>query len=88
MSKLKCPDCQTEILSDDRFCESCGKPLLSPTIDIDQTAVSITNVITGCQKCSASIDSIDVDGYCQQCGFRNQKPRIPQENDHLTYVNI
>lgn len=59
MANTKCPNCKSPILPDDRFCESCGVPLvaegLSPT--------------TTCLKCGAN--DIDAEGYCAQCGFRN-----------------
>jgi PPM family protein phosphatase len=64
MTTIECPTCQSPILSDDRFCEACGSPL-GETPPPKQAQA-------GCQKCSAPIDSIDSDGYCDRCGFRNR----------------
>jgi PPM family protein phosphatase len=63
MPSLACPTCQAPILSDDRFCESCGTPL---------GAAPPPKSTIGCQKCAAPVESIDPEGYCDRCGFRNR----------------
>jgi PPM family protein phosphatase len=63
MIGLSCPICQASILSDDRFCESCGTPL---------SATDPPKSASGCQKCAAPNASIDAEGYCNCCGFRNR----------------
>jgi PPM family protein phosphatase len=78
MPTLTCPTCQTPIQSDDRFCENCGTPLQA-SIPTAPPAIATTD----CQKCGAPAASIDADGYCGQCGFRNLAARIPQESDHV-----
>jgi PPM family protein phosphatase len=78
MSTLECPSCQTAVLTDDRFCEVCGTPL---TLAI--AANPPPTAIPGCPKCAAPASAIDADGYCDQCGFRNQAVRAPQEFDHV-----
>ncbi|WP_392534148.1 PP2C family serine/threonine-protein phosphatase [Nostoc sp. C117] len=54
--------CGASILADDKFCEECGTPL---------TASKPPTAIAKCEKCGAGIDS---EGYCCQCGFRQEPP--------------
>jgi PPM family protein phosphatase len=75
---LSCPTCQSPIHSDDRFCENCGTPLQASI----PTAPPVI-LTTACQKCGAPATSIDADGFCDQCGFRNIAPREPQEFDQV-----
>ncbi len=63
MTSQACPTCQAPILSDDHFCESCGTPL---------GAAPPPQSTSGCQKCAAPGASIDSEGYCDHCGFRNR----------------
>ncbi|HAA31443.1 MAG TPA: serine/threonine protein phosphatase, partial [Cyanobacteria bacterium UBA8553] len=38
--------------------------------------------IDGCEKCGASPEDIDAEGYCSNCGFRNQS----RENDRIEVI--
>ncbi|MEH2250007.1 MAG: zinc-ribbon domain-containing protein [Nostoc sp.] len=53
-------NCGASILVGDKFCEQCGAGITSkpPT------------VVNGCEKCGAGIDP---EGYCSQCGFRQEQ---------------
>jgi PPM family protein phosphatase len=64
MILLECHICQAPILNEDLFCEACGSPLGDPPPQ--------PQVQAGCQKCAAPVESIDPDGYCDRCGFRNR----------------
>ncbi len=55
----------------DRFCEECGTSLTS--------ASAIPKSTDGCEKCGAGLEEIDAEGYCSNCGFRNQS----RENDRI-----
>ena len=66
---MQCPKCGTTVQVGDRFCEECGTPL---TADIPKAT-------GGCEKCGASPEEIDAEGYCSNCGFRNQA----RENDRI-----
>jgi serine/threonine protein phosphatase PrpC len=59
---MNCPNCLIVILPTDRFCEECGTPLVADASPVAQTR--------GCSKCGSM--EIDTDGYCANCGFRNQ----------------
>jgi len=63
-----CPQCSVESPAADRFCEECGTRLESP-----QAAPP------DCQKCGATPDEIDPDGYCMACGHR----RVASKRDHF-----
>jgi PPM family protein phosphatase len=69
---MQCPNCNVSILPDDRFCESCGVPMI--------TASSVT----ACAKCNSS--DIDTEGYCVQCGFRNILVSDARLDDRLEFV--
>lgn len=69
---MSCPYCNAAILPADLFCEECGTALKSPPAEIENTGE------TSCQKCGATADSIDAEGYCATCGFRH-----PVAADHL-----
>lgn len=71
MTPLQCPNCQTSILPDDRFCENCGIPLFA------NTPLSAT----GCAKCGCS--DLDPEGYCSQCGFRNASNTNALSSDRI-----
>lgn len=60
---MQCISCGASILADDKFCEECGTPL---------TASKPPTAIDKCEKCGAAIDT---EGYCYQCGFR-QEPQV------------
>jgi serine/threonine protein phosphatase PrpC len=63
---MQCPECDTELPPENRFCEECGTPLPN-TAEMDAPEGSADN---GCPRCGASVESIDADGYCAECGFR------------------
>jgi PPM family protein phosphatase len=77
MTNLQCLQCGAVLQIGDNFCEECGTPQasFSPLTNL------ITNTI-GCEKCSAAITEIDADGFCNQCGFR-QENRV---NDRFEVV--
>jgi serine/threonine protein phosphatase PrpC/DNA-directed RNA polymerase subunit RPC12/RpoP len=62
ITKLQCPNCGTNVMIGDRFCEECGTPL----------AVTIPNAGDRCEKCGAGVEAIDGEGYCSNCGFRRE----------------
>ena len=64
---MQCPNCQSSILLEDRFCETCGVPL-SAELSAEISAAS-PSPPTNCAKCGSS--DIDTEGYCVQCGFHN-----------------
>jgi len=66
-----CPQCSIESPTEDRFCEECGARLESPQ-----------GKLPDCQKCGATPDEIDADGYCMACGHR----RVASKRDHLERV--
>lgn len=61
---MQCPNCGTVASVGDRFCEECGLSLVADTVPPPSTG--------RCEKCGASSDSMDAEGYCSICGFRNQ----------------
>jgi serine/threonine protein phosphatase PrpC len=61
-----CPNCGSNVLESDRFCEDCGHSLVA-----DATPAK------GCQKCGAEVSAIDEEGYCSKCGFRNVETEPP-----------
>ncbi len=67
---MQCSKCGTLAHIGDRFCEECGASLTEDTAK---------NTAKGCIKCGASLDKIDQEGYCLNCGFRNEI----KEKDHL-----
>src|SRR5919199_1402112 len=69
---MQCPKCGTTVQVGDRFCEECGTPL---TADIPKST-------GGCEKCGAQPEEIDAEGYCSNCGFRNQA----RENDRIEVI--
>lgn len=71
---MQCSKCGTTVQTGDRFCEECGTPL---------TPASATPKSTDrCGKCGASPEEIDAEGYCSNCGFRNQS----RENDRIEVI--
>ncbi len=69
---MNCPRCHAAILPVDLFCEECGTALKTSPATIANTNEK------SCQKCGATADAIDAEGYCANCGFRN-----PTAVDHL-----
>ena len=63
---MECPKCSTTVQVGDRFCEECGAPLVAES--------TIPKITGGCEKCGAGLEAIDAEGYCSNCGFRNQVP--------------
>lgn len=61
---MECPNCGTRVQVGDRFCEECGTSLVAES--------AIPKVTGGCEKCGAGLEAIDAEGYCSNCGFRNQ----------------
>lgn len=66
-----CPQCSVSSPTEDRFCEECGARLESPP-----------GTPPDCQKCGATPEEIDPDGYCLACGFR----RVASKRDHFEVV--
>ncbi|MUG98201.1 zinc-ribbon domain-containing protein [Scytonema sp. UIC 10036] len=62
---MKCSKCGNTIEIGDRFCEECGTP-------------AMPKATGGCEKCGASVEEIDPEGFCSQCGFRQE---IQQTNN-------
>jgi serine/threonine protein phosphatase PrpC len=58
---MQCSKCGTTVQIGDRFCEECGAPLFDNPKSTG-----------GCEKCGASPEEIDADGFCQRCGFRRE----------------
>jgi serine/threonine protein phosphatase PrpC len=61
-----CPNCGSNVLEIDRFCEECGHSLV-----IDATPAK------GCQRCGAEASAIDEEGFCSTCGFRHVETEPP-----------
>ncbi len=71
---MQCSKCGTTVQTGDRFCEECGTPLT--------LASAIPKSRDGCEKCGAGPEEIDPEGYCSNCGFRNQS----RENDRIEVI--
>ncbi len=71
---MQCPKCGTTVQVGDRFCEECGTSLVADS--------AIPKTIGECEKCGASPEDIDAEGYCSNCGFRNQA----RENDRIEVI--
>jgi serine/threonine protein phosphatase PrpC len=71
---MLCPQCDTELPAENRFCEECGAAL--PNSEANAAAeLSLAGAdADGCTKCGAPGESIDAEGYCAECGFRRGKP--------------
>lgn len=61
---MQCMTCGASVLADDKFCEECGTPL---------TASKPPTVAQSCAKCGAPSSAIDTEGYCTECGFRQEQ---------------
>ncbi len=66
---MNCPSCNTELATDDKFCELCGTAIVASGSDFSKTAPTTS----GCQKCGAPPDQIDPEGFCLSCGVRNSQ---------------
>ena len=62
ITKLQCPNCGSNVMIGDRFCEECGTPLVATS----------SNTGEGCEKCGAGVEAIDAEGYCYNCGFKKE----------------
>jgi len=72
-----CPDCGTDTVAGDRFCEECGTDLLLVAGGMpDETAA---RPAVACVACGAT--EIDADGYCTRCGFSQPEVRDRVELD-------
>jgi PPM family protein phosphatase len=68
-----CPACTAVIAPTDRFCGSCGKPLLDVSEPApSRVAIPRTGRIQG--PCSDCGNETFADGYCSACGHRRAEP--------------
>lgn len=72
-----CPDCGTEAVAGDRFCEECGADLLLVAAGMPDDAAA--RPALACVACGAT--EIDQDGYCTRCGFSQPEVRDRVELD-------
>ncbi|HEX4703242.1 MAG TPA: zinc ribbon domain-containing protein, partial [Pseudonocardiaceae bacterium] len=72
-----CPDCGTDTLAGDRFCEECGADLLLVAAGTPDAAQ--TRPRQACVACGAP--DIDADGFCARCGFSQPEVRDRVELD-------
>jgi serine/threonine protein phosphatase PrpC len=72
-----CPDCGTDTVAGDRFCEECGADLLLVTAGMPDDAAE--RPAKACVACGAT--EIDEDGYCTRCGFSQPEMRDRVELD-------
>ena len=89
---MQCSKCGTVVSVGDRFCEECGTSLTSASATPKSTdrdkeenpksKIQNPKSIDGCEKCGASPEEIDTEGYCSNCGFRNQS----RENDRIEVI--
>lgn len=73
MTGIACPTCATQAAESDRFCESCGGPLVDvPEPILTRVAIPRSGPIEGpCGDCGNGDFS---DGYCTGCGHRRAAP--------------
>jgi serine/threonine protein phosphatase PrpC len=69
-----CPSCATLVAQADRFCESCGAPLVEvPEPEVSRVAIPRAGqAVEG--PCSDCGNSTFTDGYCTGCGHRRAEP--------------
>jgi serine/threonine protein phosphatase PrpC len=72
-----CPDCGTDTVAGDRFCEECGADLLLVAGGMPDEAAA--RPAKACVACGAT--EIDADGYCTRCGFSQPEVRDRVELD-------
>ena len=63
---MVCQNCSAEMPEHDAFCEECGTPLGNLAAD---------PALPPCVRCGAPASAADEEGYCNECGFRREKPR-------------
>jgi serine/threonine protein phosphatase PrpC len=69
-----CPSCATLVAQADRFCESCGAPLVEvPEPEVSRVAIPRTGQAAE-GPCSDCGNSTFTDGYCTGCGHRRAEP--------------
>ena len=94
VATLSCGTCGEAAASGAKFCEACGSPLaidgqaggsaaVGPAALADPPAAKGPAV---CVSCAAG--SIDADGYCTQCGFKQPDPGDHVEEDHTTFAAV
>jgi PPM family protein phosphatase len=66
-----CPDCGTETVAGDRFCEECGADL--HLVAAGMPADGDARPSSVCVACGGT--EIDVDGFCTSCGFSQPESR-------------
>ena len=65
-----CVNCSAEMPEDDQFCQECGSRLGNETPAI---------ILPACARCGAPATAADEEGFCNECGFRREKPREHDE---------
>jgi len=69
-----CPNCATLVAQADRFCESCGAPLVEvPEPEVNRVAIPRTGQAAE-GPCSDCGNSTFTDEYCTGCGHRRAEP--------------
>jgi serine/threonine protein phosphatase PrpC len=68
---MLCPICNAEMPPDNVFCEECGSPLGN----VSQAQPATDANAPPCARCGAPASAADEEGYCNECGFRREKPR-------------
>jgi serine/threonine protein phosphatase PrpC len=69
-----CPNCATLVAQADRFCESCGAPLVEvPEPEVSRVAIPRTGQAAE-GPCSDCGNSTFTDEYCTGCGHRRAEP--------------
>jgi serine/threonine protein phosphatase PrpC len=78
-SSAVCPACHAPVFAENNFCEACGHRICAAATAARPPAGQAPaggTVAGACTGCGAT--TIDVDGYCEQCGLRQ-----PGERDHM-----
>ena len=65
---MLCANCSSDMPEDDRFCQECGTPLSGE-------APPVAEALPPCTRCGAPASAADEEGFCNECGFRREKPR-------------
>src|SRR5580698_11176735 len=78
---MLCQRCNSEMPTGDAFCEECGLPLSADAAQSSDESsappsheADHSNLPT-CARCGAPASAADEEGYCNECGFRREKPR-------------
>lgn len=69
---MQCANCSAEMPPHDRFCEECGSPLDGMA---SSAAQAPAGALPPCARCGAPATAADDEGFCNECGFRREKPR-------------